>query len=194
VSRIDDLVHDLCPDGVEFGALGSVCSIFSGSAFASSHFNTRGEGLPLIRIRDVNSGVSGTFYSGPYDDRFIVNDGDILIGMDGDFRPSRWHGGTALLNQRVCRLQDFDATVVPDYLYYLAIRVLETIQGSIQASTVKHLSSRQLATTRITLPPLEDSGSVHSAGGGAGGGAGGRAGGSHAPVRPLPPGSTPTLH
>lgn len=155
MTRVEAILHELCPDGVPFRAIGSLCHIFSGSAFSSTFFNTAGTGLPLIRIRDVNSEVSGTFYSGPFDERFLVDNGDILIGMDGDFRPIRWSGGRALLNQRVCRLQNFSLDVLPNFLFYVAIGELERIQASIQGSTVKHLSSRQLSAARVPVPPLE---------------------------------------
>ncbi|MHA7177942.1 restriction endonuclease subunit S [Arthrobacter sp. Sr24] len=155
MSRIDALITELCPDGVEFQPLGELCVVFSGYAFKSKLFNTEGVGLPLIRIRDVNTGVSGTYYSGEFDSRFIVSDGDILIGMDGDFRVTRWSHGKALLNQRVCRLQDFADTLEPKFMYYYVQGELDRIHLGIQASTVKHLSSGDLGNSPIPVPPLQ---------------------------------------
>ncbi|GGO89657.1 hypothetical protein GCM10011584_19640 [Nocardioides phosphati] len=154
MSRIDDLIAEHCPGGVEFRALGDVCDVFSGFAFRSSLFNDKGVGLPLIRIRDVNSGDSGTFYSGEYDERYLVSTGDLLIGMDGDFRAVRWQRGPALLNQRVCRLQELSLDIEPSYLHHLAKVVVQTIQDRTEQSTVKHLSSRDLKATKIPVPPL----------------------------------------
>lgn len=140
---------------VDWKPLGDLCSVFSGFAFSSKHFNTVNEGLPLIRIRDVNSGYSGTYYSGEYDQRFLVNNGDILIGMDGDFRAIQWQHGSALLNQRVCRLQDFAAEINPVFLFYLIQDELDRIHSSIEGATVKHLSSRELKKSQIPVPPVE---------------------------------------
>ena len=155
MSGIDDLIRRHCPDGAEFKTVESVCVVFSGFAFKSECFNTSGLGTPLVRIRDVNTGLSGTYYSGEYDDRFVVNNGDILIGMDGDFRAIRWRHGFALLNQRVCRLERFESTVLPDFIYYVIQDVLNRIQSGTQGSTVKHLSSRALGLARIPVPPIE---------------------------------------
>lgn len=155
MSRIDDLISDLCPDGVEHKPLGSLCNVFNGYAFKSELFNTDGIGLPLIRIRDVNTGFSKTYYSGDYDDRYVVSDGDILIGMDGNFQAVRWQHGQALLNQRVCRLQAFTPEVLPTFIYYKVQDELDRIQDGTQGSTVKHLSSRELERARIPVPPLE---------------------------------------
>ncbi|WP_448711950.1 restriction endonuclease subunit S [Microbacterium profundi] len=155
MSRIDDLIAELAPNGIEFKALGEVCTVFNGYAFKSAMFNSDGDGLPIIRIRDVNTGFSDTFYSGDFDDRWLVEDGDILIGMDGDFRANRWKHGRALLNQRVCRLQGFSGDVIPDFIFYQIQDELDRIHSSITGSTVKHLSSRELERSRIPIPPLE---------------------------------------
>jgi type I restriction enzyme, S subunit len=155
VSHIDDLIAQLCPGGVEVRRLADTCSVLNGYAFKSDLFNQDRNGLPLIRIRDVNTGFSETYYSGEYDDRYLVADGDVLVGMDGDFRSIRWSNGPALLNQRVCRLQDFSPDVVRDYLYYYVPRELRRIQEDTQQSTVKHLSSKELLRARIPVPPLE---------------------------------------
>jgi type I restriction enzyme S subunit len=155
MSRIDELLADLCPEGVEFVRLGDSCNVFNGCAFKAALFNNEGRGLPLIRIRDLNTGFSQTYYSGEYDVRYIVEDGDILIGMDGDFRAVRWKHGRALLNQRVCRLQDFKLGILPAFMYYVVQDELDRIHGSIQGSTVKHLSSKELERSRVPMPPLE---------------------------------------
>ncbi len=75
--------------------------------------------------------------------------------MDGDFRATRWSHGIGLLNQRVCRLQDFSSDLLPDFAYYRIQTALDQIHTSLTGSTVKHLSSRELGKARIPIPPLE---------------------------------------
>lgn len=65
--------------------LGDVATFLSGFAFPSEKFHSTSSGLPLVRIRDVVPGFSKTYFDGPYDSRYLVNDGDVLIGMDGEF-------------------------------------------------------------------------------------------------------------
>ena len=62
--------------------LGDYAKFLSGFAFKSKLFNDDGVGLPVVRIRDVVRGHSETFYSGDYDNRYLVSSGDYLIGMD----------------------------------------------------------------------------------------------------------------
>ncbi len=154
MNKIEQLLAKHCPQGVKFAKIGSHLNVFNGYAFDSSFFNTEENGIALIRIRDVNTGFSSTYYSGPFENKFLVSNGDLLIGMDGDFRITRWQHGKALLNQRVCRLENFEG-VIPSYIYYHMHSELEKIQKASNSGTVNHLSSKQISEIVIPVPPLE---------------------------------------
>ena len=125
----------------------------SGYAFESSAFNSS-SGVPLIRIRDLKSGrETETRYSGDYDEKYVVNAGDLLIGMDGEFGCYEWKGSRALLNQRVCKLQGFVSDLVPRFLFYGVNSYLKAIEGVTGYTTVKHLSSKQILDIKFPIPP-----------------------------------------
>ena len=134
-------------------SVGEVCEVQNGFAFKSTYFN-HSEGLPIIRIRDVHSGRSDTRYSGFYDDKYIVNDDDLLVGMDGEFRVRKWRSGIGLLNQRVCRIIPNGGQIIADFLYYSIRRPLKQIEDFTPYTTVKHISARQIRDIEIPLPPL----------------------------------------
>ncbi len=134
--------------------LGHVAEVTNGAAFKSALFNNEGEGLPLIRIRDVGRSETSVHYSGDYEPRHIVEPGDLVIGMDGDFRIARWTGGQALLNQRVCRLRIVDASQYSDRFLEVVLQpYLDEIHKVTSSVTVKHLSSRTVQQLPIPLPP-----------------------------------------
>lgn len=135
---------------------GDVVDVFSGFAFKSEQFNTDGDGLPLVRIRDVIRGHSDTYFRGDYDKQFLVHNGDLLVGMDGEFNRQRWRGGPALLNQRVCRLTPKLDQLDADYLFHLLPQILSRIEDATPFVTVKHLSSNELRSVEIVLPPLDE--------------------------------------
>ncbi|MFJ7256836.1 restriction endonuclease subunit S [Streptomyces sp. NPDC098085] len=136
--------------------LGEHVSFLSGFAFKSAFFNTEGEGLPIVRIRDVKAGRSDTYYSGEYDPKFIVSDGDYLIGMDGEFSLARWRGGKALLNQRVCKVESVSDRLDAGYLVRFLPSALKAIEDATPFVTVKHLSVKALRDIEIPLPPLAE--------------------------------------
>lgn len=137
--------------------LGDVATIVNGAPFSSRLFNTTGRGMPLVRIRDVARGMTDTFYDGPYDDIHLVRAGDLLVGMDGDFRVAVWHAGTALLNQRVCRVDVSRPEIYdPVFLRHVLQGYLDAIWAETSSVTVKHLSSKTLAQIPLPLPTLDE--------------------------------------
>jgi type I restriction enzyme, S subunit len=136
--------------------LGELLKVQNGFAFKSELFNEDGRGLPIIRIRDLERGFSETFYDGEHDAAFEVKNGDFLIGMDGEFRCYRWWGGKALLNQRVCRLQGFSPNLNAGYVFYGINDHLREIENNTAFVTVKHLSSKQIASIEMRVPPLAE--------------------------------------
>ncbi len=136
--------------------LGDLLEVQNGYAFDSKEFNSS-DGMPLIRIRSLKTGVEKeTRFSGNYDHKYVVNAGDLLIGMDGEFGCYAWKGEPALLNQRVCRLQGFDHNLVPRFLLYGVNSYLKAIEDVTGFTTVKHISSKQILDIDFPLPPLPD--------------------------------------
>ncbi|WP_241909866.1 restriction endonuclease subunit S, partial [Vibrio sp. 10N.261.55.A7] len=135
--------------------LRDVVDVVNGYAFSSSGFNT-GKGLPLIRIRDVVSGETNTTFEGDFSDDYIVDNGDLLIGMDGDFNSAFWRSGKALLNQRVCKLTAIDHFYSQKFLAYLLPGYLDAIHQNTSAVTVKHLSSKTIQSIPLPLPARKE--------------------------------------
>ncbi|MBT2642871.1 restriction endonuclease subunit S [Bacillus sp. ISL-41] len=133
--------------------LGDYVEIDSGFAFKSKLFNEN-EGIPIIRIRDVNSGKSNTYYSGEYSEKYVVNNGDFLITMDGEFKIREWLGGKALLNQRVCRIKSKTLMLNERYLLYLLPKVLKDIEDKTPFVTVKHLSVKDIVDSLVYIPNI----------------------------------------
>ena len=127
------------------------CKILSGFAFKSSLFNSENKGIPIVRIRDVGETKSNTFYSGSYSEEYVLNNGDIIIGMDGQFKLAIWNGGNALLNQRVCKLTPNNKLIDKRFLSHILPKSLKEIEDKTPFVTVKHLSVKSI--NEIELPP-----------------------------------------
>lgn len=136
-------------------ALGDVVQLLAGFAFDAARFSDDG-GTPLIRIRDVTRGRTDTFFDGNYDKRYVIVDGEILIGMDGQFNRARWTGGPALLNQRVCKITARGASLDDGYLFHFLPQALKAVEDETPFVTVKHLSMPKLKAIKIPLPPLDE--------------------------------------
>jgi len=135
--------------------LNDVADVQNGSAFSSANFNPN-KGLPLVRIRDVLSGATETYFDGPYEDVYLIENGDFLIGMDGDFNSAFWKGGKALLNQRVCKVTVQEMFFNKTFLAYALPGYLEAINQNTSSVTVKHLSSKTVEGIPLPLPPSNE--------------------------------------
>lgn len=150
-----DELNSEMPKHWEKVALNDVANLLTGFAFSSKYFS-KTKGIPLIRIRDIEMGYSDTFYTGTYDDEYIVNKGDILIGMDGDFKYTIWNGEKGLLNQRVCKLIPFSKNIIHELYFYRLNDYLYAIQKATSSVTVTHIAPKDIINIKIPLPPLNE--------------------------------------
>lgn len=132
--------------------VGDHIELLSGFPFSSDYFH-ESEGRRLIRIRDLVEPEGKTFYRGQFDPRWLVNSGDILIGMDGEFTIVRWRGGEALLNQRILKAEEKRRGLIDrDYFYHWCTPYLTRVHAQTAATTVKHLSIRDIENATSVFP------------------------------------------
>lgn len=156
--------EEIVPSGVEWiGGIPSswvvspfkyCASIDNGYPADSAFFNTKGVGIPLLRIRDITSGQTDTWYSGSYPAALVVRSGDVLIGMDGDFNLRVWDGPDALLNQRCCRIKG--VYLDTRFLAYCLEFPLRRINDLTVSTTVKHLLVPDIESILLPVPSREE--------------------------------------
>ena len=122
-----------------------------GFPFNSNFFDER-MGIRLIRNRDLKADDQITYFYGNINKDFIIENGDLLIGMDGDFMPCLWNKGKALLNQRVGKIELISNNWCLMYLFYALQEPLKAKQEKTGATTVKHLSHSDIEQMRLKMP------------------------------------------
>lgn len=135
--------------------LGDVSATLNGYPFPSERF-TKNKGIPLVRIRDVHRELTEAFFDGPVEEAYLVEPGELLVGMDGDFHVAFWRGPRAALNQRVCKITPDPSVYSRRLLAYVLPGYLATINATTSSVTVKHLSSRTIADIPLPLPPRRE--------------------------------------
>ena len=134
--------------------LGDFIRLQTGFPFSSEYFSDNPKGQRLIKNRDLRSDDSIVYYSGDYAKEFIVQNDDLLIGMDGDFEPVLWKKGNALLNQRVGRVLKIKEISIP-FLSFTLLKELKEIEVRTSSTTVKHLSHFDINKIEMPLPNFE---------------------------------------
>ena len=145
----------MIPEGWKVGSPYEYVKVVYGAPYKSAKFNDNGEGLPLIRIRDLKD-CNPQFYTPEIlPQTEYVNMGDIVAGMDAEFVPHIWKGKTGLLNQRVCKLMPQQTSISNLFVLYLMKPELEFVQSYKTGTTVSHLGKADIDKFVVVLPPLK---------------------------------------
>ncbi|WP_187477602.1 restriction endonuclease subunit S [Amniculibacterium sp. G2-70] len=142
------------PEGWEVKNLFEVCNVQYGFPFSTEHFNEIGNGIPVIRIRDiVENSVSNYSTEKSVDSKYEILKGDLLVGMDGNFHINYWTKNNCYLNQRVVKLTEKELPNI--YLRYQIEPYIKAREASVSRTTVGHLSDKDLKAINVLVPPKE---------------------------------------
>ena len=139
------------PEGWESQSIYRFTNVVYGAAFASKQFNDDKLGVPLIRIRDLSTHEPGVSTEQVHKKGHLIKPGDIVVGMDGEFRLHVWKGPKAWLNQRVCHFKPRSG--VPTAFIAEALREpLAFFERGKVGTTVIHLGKSDIDTFRLLHP------------------------------------------
>jgi type I restriction enzyme S subunit len=142
------------PQGWKVEKLPNIAEITYGFPFQSSRFNTKGLGKPIIRIRNIPDSSTQDYTDEVVADKYIVNKGDLIVGMDGEFHINHWYGDEAYLVQRVCRLKAKNP-LLSGYLAKAVYAPIKYYESILMGATLGHLGAKHLNNIDILVPPPE---------------------------------------
>lgn len=147
----EECEHGLLPKGWRVGSIYEVASVKYGAPFASKRFNAEKLGFPLIRIRDLKDEKPGVYTEEIHPKGYLAQSGDILVGMDGEFRSYLWGGGAAWLNQRVCAFKPNDG-YSSAFVNFTIKPQLAIVEATEVATTVIHLGKNDIDQFKAVIP------------------------------------------
>lgn len=128
-----------------------ITHVIYGAPFASSEFNANADGKPLIRIRDLVSESPGIWTPENRHGGYLVRPGDIVVGMDGEFRAYLWGGAEGWLNQRVCVFVP-EQGYSPAFVMESISELLSQVEATETATTVIHLGKNDIDDFNVVVP------------------------------------------
>ena len=112
------------------------------------------EGLPVIKIKEMKSGLSNDTErcSSDIDKDVIVNDGDVLFAWSGTLCMTIWCNGKAGLNQHIFKVT---SEKYPKWFYYFWTmkhldKFIQIAAG--KATTMGHIKRSELDNAEVLLP------------------------------------------
>lgn len=144
----------LIPKGWRVGSVYEIADVRYGAPFASSKFNVKGVGLPLVRIRDLRDERPGVWTPEVHPKGYLIQPGDIIVGMDGEFRAYLWGGEPAWMNQRTCAFHPKQPHCAA-FVHNAIAPHLAHVEATEVATTVIHLGKCDIDNFRVIVPPEE---------------------------------------
>ncbi len=139
------------PHGWAVRSIYQIADVVYGVPFSSAQFNTEGVGEPLIRIRDLADESPGVWTPETHPKGYKVRPGNIVVGMDGEFRAYLWGGAEAWLNQRVCVFVPKGGASAA-FVRNSVIEPLAHIEATETATTVIHLGKGDIDRFTLVVP------------------------------------------
>ena len=138
------------PEGWGVENLFDIADVQYGYPFSTDYFNSISEGVPVIRIRDILGNDITNYSTEEVEDKYKINVGDVLIGMDGNFHMNYWIKEDCYLNQRVVKV---NSDKLPNMvLKYQIEPFIKLREKSVSRTTVGHLSDKDLKAINVILP------------------------------------------
>lgn len=145
--------------------IGEVCDFQSGNGFRP--LDWKRNGLPIIRIQNLNGSETFNYFDGDPDPRWIVEPGDLLFAWAGvkgvSFGPTIWNGPRGVLNQHIYRVRPKKG-IDKQWLYYALLRATVDIESKAHGfkTSLVHVRRADITRAKISLPSQPEQRAVAS--------------------------------
>ena len=148
-------IVDGVPEGWEKKRLIDLVDVQYGYAFDGKLFNSNGEGMPILRIRNIPDGTTSDYTTEEASPNYIVHDGDIVVGMDGIFHINSWNGGDAYLVQRACSFRPKEEST-RGFIFQAIQEPIKYFEQTLVGATVAHLGKKHIDSIELIVPANKD--------------------------------------
>ena len=130
--------------------LGEVATYINGRAFKPSEWEEAG--LPIIRIQNLTeSNKKYNYSSRTFDEKFHIQNDDLLFAWSASLGAFIWKGGDAWLNQHIFKVEP-KPFIQKRYLYYFLLYVIADLYAKTHGSGMVHITKGSFMSTPIQVP------------------------------------------
>jgi len=144
------------PRGWEVKSIDEIADFLNGLALQK--YPPEGDDyLPVIKIRELKQGITdSTDKASPnIDEKYIIDDGDVLFSWSGSLECCLWSHGKGALNQHLFKVT---SEHYPKWFYYFWIMQHLPAYRRIakdKTTTMGHIKRRHLSESLVLVPPME---------------------------------------
>ncbi|MBY0366460.1 MAG: restriction endonuclease subunit S [Roseateles sp.] len=136
----------------ELTPLDELGTFLNGYAFDPTELHE--EGLPIIKIRELNAGVCADTPRNTGDkipEKYNFGDGDIVFSWSGSLVVQIWHQGPALINQHLFKVTPAEG-VSREFLYFSIKFAIPIFESLTTGATMQHIKRKELRFVKVRVP------------------------------------------
>ena len=141
------------PKGWKKTTLGEIATYVNGRAFKPIEWSKTG--TPIVRIQNLNNpNAEYNYYDGYIEEKYHIENGDLLFAWSVSLGAYIWKGKSAFLNQHIFKVlpkENIDKT----FIYYLLDKVTNELYAKAHGSGMVHVTKGKFEATSVNIPPLE---------------------------------------
>ena len=141
------------PKGWKKTTLGEIATYVNGRAFKPIEWSKTG--TPIVRIQNLNNpNAEYNYYDGYIEEKYHIENGDLLFAWSASLGAYIWKGKSAFLNQHIFKVlpkENVDKT----FIYYLLDKVTSELYAKAHGSGMVHVTKGKFEATSVNIPPLE---------------------------------------
>lgn len=144
MSKIFDLINELCPNGVEFRELGDICELERGNTITSKDIND-GD-IPVI-----SGGQRPAYYHNEYN-----RDGEtITIAGSGAYAGFIMYWNRPIFVADAFSIKSQENRVIIKFVYHFLLSKQEKIYNMKQGAGIPHVYAKDVSKIKLPVPPME---------------------------------------
>ncbi len=144
------------PESWDVIGIGELAEYQNGYGFSKDEWSEQGR--PIIRIQDLTRPEESdvNYFDGQVDEKYEVENGDVLVSWSATLGVFKWNRGSAVLNQHIFKVRNIKEFVDEGYLYYALNYALSELERKLHGSTMKHVTRSAFENTEVPLPGLDE--------------------------------------
>jgi len=143
------------PEDWDIKTIGQICRLINGRGFKP--FEWKNDGLPIIRIQNLNGSDEFNYYDGIYDKKIEIENGQLLFAWSGSrgtsFGPHVWRGSLGLLNYHTWKMVVKENEVDAEFFLHALKQQTKFIEDNAHgASALVHTQKWEMEGFEVALP------------------------------------------
>ena len=134
--------------------LDGIANFLNGLALQRYPAITENDYLPVIKIKEMNYGISGSSDKASRDipSEYIVHNGDVLFAWSGSLGVTIWCNGEGALNQHIFKISsnEYPKWFYYEWLLYYLPNFIEIARD--KATTMGHIQRHHLSESLVAVP------------------------------------------